>query len=168
MIKRTNITLPTLAIALAITSAPSIADDNKGQAYAGLKFGSFQVDVEGVDNSTPIGFQLGYDLGDTLSFEVEYNKGSGDVDFGFAETEYDMTTMAIYATFRSKGKGYFLAKAGLIKEEIEIGSISEDDTGLSYGFGGGFKLNDNIALEAEFTIVEEDANYIGATARFLF
>ena len=80
--------------------------------------------------------------------------------------------MAIYGTFRSEGRAYFLAKAGLVKEEIEISgggsSVSVDDTGMSYGIGGGFKLSDKIAIEAEYTLVEEDVSYVGATARFLF
>jgi len=34
-----------------------------------------------------------------------------------------------------------------------------DDAGLSYGIGGGFKLGNKLALEAEYTIVEQDVNY---------
>lgn len=168
-----KITNAILASALVLVSTAMTAQAAEPHLYAGLKAGSFLVDLDGADDPMPFGIQLGYDFGRGLSAEFEYNTGSSDVNLGGGDVDMDVTTMAIYAAFRTPGKGYFLAKLGLISEEVElsatgIGSISEDDTGMSYGVGGGYNFGDKFALEGEYTIIEEDIDYIGVTARFKF
>jgi len=157
-------------LALSLSTLSGVVHAGDEHFYAGIKAGAFMVDVQGVDDATPFGLQLGYDFGENVSVEFEYNTGEADLG-EFAEM--DITTMAIYATYRSEGNAYVLAKMGLLKEELEVsqfGHLSEDadESGLSYGLGGGFKLGNKLALEAEYTIVETDVSYLGVTARALF
>jgi len=167
-----NVFTKVALVALSVSAFSCVAQADEGQMYVGIKAGSFMVDLDGADDPTPFGVQLGYDFGQNLSLEFEYNTGSADYSVLGTTVDMDVTTMAAYGTFRSEGKGYFLVKLGLIKEEIEAStsliSVSEDDTGLSYGFGGGIRLADKFALEAEYTIVEQDVDYLGLTARVLF
>ncbi len=167
-----NIIKKAALVALSVSALSSVVQADEGQMYIGVKAGSFLVDLDGADDPEPFGVQLGYDFGQNLSLEFEYNTGSADYT-GFGSTvDMDLTTMAIYATFRSEGQGYFLTKIGFLKEELELSNASAseniDDTGLSYGIGGGFKLGDQFALEAEYTIIEQDVDYFGLTGRVLF
>jgi opacity protein-like surface antigen len=167
-----KITNTILASTLILGSTAMTAQAAEPHLYAGLKAGSFLVDMNGADDPMPFGLQLGYDFGRGLSAEFEYNTGSSDIKILGSDVDMDVTTMAIYAAFRTPGKGYFLAKLGLISEEVELSaagnSISEDDTGMSYGLGGGYNFGEKFALEGEYTIIEEDVDYIGVTARFKF
>jgi len=154
-----------LILSVSLMSSVVFADETSQKGfYLGLKAGSLMIDVSGIDNATMIGFQAGYDMGNNLSVEFEYM--SGETEAG--STDIDATNTAVYATYRSAGQGYFLGKVGFLKEELDGGGVSESDTGLSYGLGGGFNVNKKFAIEAEYTIVEEDADLFAVTARMKF
>lgn len=161
-----------LAGTLILGTAAMSSHAAEPHLYAGVKAGSFLVDVDNADDPKSFGFQLGYDFGRGLSVEIEYNSGSSDVEILGNTVDMDVTTKAIYAAFRTPGKGYFLAKIGIISEEVELSgagvTVSEDDSGMSYGLGGGYNFGEKFALEAEYTIIEEDIDYVGINARFKF
>ncbi len=136
----------------------------------GIKFGSFQPGISGIDSGTGFGFQFGYNATESVAIEFEYMSSSLDYDILGESGDFDVTTMGIYGAYRSTGKGYFLGKLGLINEKLKASSLnaSESDSGLSLGIGGGFRASDSFSIEAEYTILEQDLNFIGLTGRFTF
>jgi hypothetical protein len=131
---------------------------------AGLKFGKSMIDADGFDDGTAKGVTFGYDFGNSWSLELDVVRSEFDIE-GFSG---DLDWTAIYGVYRSEGNAYFLAKIGGLKEEISFLGSSESETGLSYGIGGGFRVNDNFSLEAEYTIIESDVNFLGLGARYKF
>ncbi len=136
----------------------------------GLKFGSFQADVSGIDSGMGLGFQLGYNATESVAIEFEYMSSSLDYDILGVSGDVDVSTMGIYGTYRSTGQGYFLGKLGFLSEKLKAGSLnlSESDSGLSLGIGGGYRASESFSIEAEYTILEQDLNFIGLTGRLTF
>jgi Outer membrane protein beta-barrel domain len=142
----------------------SIADD------MGLTFGIGTsvnyIDHDNVDDdkSMGIGLTLGYDLKYGFAIEAKVTESDWAID----ESTGMIKTKAIYGVYRSQGDFYFLAKLGVLKEKVSLGAFTEEDTGVSYGFGGGFRVTDNFSLEAEYLVVEENINALafGARAKF--
>ena len=155
-----------LILSVSLMSSAAFADEASQEGfYLGLKAGSLIIDVSGIDNATMLGFQAGYDMGNNWSVEFEYTAGEAEA----GSTDVDATNTAVYTTYRSAYvRGYFLGKVGFLKEELDGGGVSESDTGLSYGLGSGFNVNKQFAIEAEYTIVEEDADLFAVTARMKF
>jgi outer membrane immunogenic protein len=168
---------------LALTSSTAFAADPG--VTAGVKFGRLLVDVAEYpitlsDGSTK-GFTLGYDFGNTFSLDLELLQGeieaTADVynyygSYSKISADMDIDTTALYGTYRSEGPAYFLAKLGLLQEKLSVNALgvnlSESDSGLSAGIGGGFRFNDNIGIELEYTIIEQDINLLGLGLRAKF
>lgn len=166
MLKATSKGLITGAV-LSIVSTGALADDGNGLAV-GAKVGVVDIDLSGVSSDTAFGLSFGYNFTKSQSVELEYTTGSGSA--GLVDVSVD--SLALYWAYRSTGKVYFLAKAGVanvkgeIKSSIALYSVSGSDTGLSAGIGGGWRISDSFALEAEYTILDSDATFYGITARF--
>lgn len=166
MQKKTLISL----LALGLTG-PVWASEGHSQmgGFFGLKAGKMMVDAvdDGigmdVDDSTNIGFYTGYVGQSGLGFELEYTRPTSKAGTGIPSLEYELSTIAVYGTFRSDGNVYLKGKAGLLREELKIsgpgGSVSDTESGLSVGAGLGFMLGSS-RLEIEFTIIEADVNYL--------
>jgi hypothetical protein len=155
-----------LPIVLALASTPALASESNG-LHLGLKTGSIDIDISGVDASTPLGFVVGFQKG-TVGVEVELNSADLDINTGYGSASIDYSTSAIYGVLRSQGDTYFKAKAGILKQEMKSSLIgTETDSGLSLGLGAGVKLG-RISLEAEYTILEADANFLSIGANFNF
>jgi hypothetical protein len=125
-----------------------------------------EVDIDDVGDGDAIGVNLGYGFGNGWSIELDIL--TGDVDAG---VDVDVDTKAVYGVYRSSGEGYFLGKIGYADGEASVTGFSADDTGLSYGFGGGYRFTDSFSLEGEYTVFDFDdieGNIIAATARFHF
>lgn len=139
-------------------------------AYLGAKFGVFNLDFPEATNPIPLGFQIGYHFNGGLSLELEYLSGDGDVEVSGTDVDVDVTTVGLYGTYRSEDPFYWLVKMGVLREEVEasVGRIAldADDTGLSLGGGAGYRFSQRVSVEAEYTIIEADVDYIGATLRF--
>lgn len=154
---------------MSAVSVGAFAGENGGFAL-GLKAGVVDIGLSGVSSDTAFGFNLGYNFTETQSAELEYTMGSGSA----GSVDIDVDSLALYWAYRSTGNVYFLAKAGVanvkgkIKSNIELYNASGSDTGFSAGIGGGWRINDTFALEAEYTMLESDANFYGLTARFSF
>ncbi len=174
---------PILALS-ALPFTTSYAQDSDSKFYGGLKLGSMAVDESSIQDEfrgsgisvsvkdgTAFGLQLGYATSDTFGVELEYLSGDADIKasgFGVSGSEtIDITTIAIYGAYRSGGDFYFLGKLGLLSEDISFEGFSESDQGLSLGIGGGFRFSQG-SVELEYTIIEEDVNFLGLTGRLNF
>lgn len=107
------------------------------------------------------GINAGYGFGNGVSAEIEFI--SGEID----DVDADFDLMAIYGTYRSNGDAYFLGKLGYADGELE----TLDDTGLSYGIGGGYRFNEQFSVEGEYTMFDFDdidADMIAIGARYHF
>ncbi|NIB42532.1 porin family protein [Pseudomaricurvus alkylphenolicus] len=146
---------------LAIASSTAFAADS-GEFYLGLKSGTLDVDVSGLDASTPKAAVIGYRKG---SWGAEFEANYADVDYGYGSA--DFRSFALYGVYRSEGDFYLKAKAGVLREELKVSFASEEETGFSAGIGAGWRLG-AVTLEAEYTIVEEDVNFYSLGANFHF
>lgn len=158
------------ALALALGSH-AVADTHSPHqgGFFGLKAGQMQVDasddVLGIDydNSTNIGVYAGYVGESGLGFEAEFTWPTSDADTGVPDVTYELSTVALYGTWRSDGNIYFKGRAGLLRERLKLegpgGTASDSDSGLSFGAGVGFHLGSS-RLELEFTRIEKDVNYL--------
>ncbi len=154
------------ALALGAAAAPAAMAD----MYFGFNAGPMMIDGASFDDPVNAGVVIGKewgvvagDIGVQAEFTTTVNEGS----FVYFPDVYDVSinTQALYAAFRTAGPVYLIAKAGVLREEVDIGGFSESDSGLSGGIGVGFSLG--IAqLELEYTVVEEDVAYASLGVRF--
>ena len=158
------------SIALLSSTASFAQEKQSNGFYVGLQAGKVDVDVNepgvDVDDGDAIGLTLGY-VPDMWGAEIQLTNSDIDITVDGETVESDYKTVAAYAVFRTRGDAYFKARAGLLREEIETNFASETDTGFSAGIGAGVRVS-IINLEAEFTVLEEDANLfsIGASINF--
>lgn len=142
-----------------------------GEMYFGAKVGTMMFDFAGVDDPTNAGVILGKDFGvlaGDIGVQVEASTtiDDGSVNtFFFGPSDVSIDTLAAYGTFRSAGPVYFIGKAGVLREEVDIGPVSESDTGLSAGVGVGFSLG-VAQIELEYTMIEQDVSFLSAGIRF--
>lgn len=163
----------TVALLVAVVVFSSTLSIARAEGrFMGVKTGLILIDVSGVDNVIPVGVIYGRELDQiTPGFwiEGEFNLGllGGDVSGG---GDLDIWTIAAYGAYRYpvSDTSYLKGKAGLLYEDVEIRSVSDDDINLSLGIGGGFKIDDRLTIEAEFTVIESDINFlsVGLHCRF--
>lgn len=147
--------LPILYI-FSLVSHPVLAE-----GYWGAKVTQVDVDANQYQNAYNAGIVVGAEFGtlgsnNIVSLEGEFTTTiiKGDV----ATQEWDMQTFALYAALRTGKDVYLKAKAGLANWDLTLsGGGTADDTGLSYGFGGGFKLSNGHTLEIEYSVIEGDS-----------
>ena len=136
--------------------------------YLGGSFGTASIDAEYFEDPSVAGLTIGYDFGNNWSMEFQTLSGEADLDFSSSTLsgEHTLDTTALYGVWRSEGDLYFKGKVGFLKETIDTtvssGSLSSssstDDSGLSYGIGAGYRITDNVIVEAEYTIIEADVS----------
>ena len=122
------------------------------------------------DGSLAVGFSLGYALTETLHAEVDFISGGAEFSGPGGSLEADYDTVSVYSVFKSKGSLYFAGKIGITRATIDFSSIDseESDSGLSAGFGGGYRVSKPFSLEVEFTIVDQDLSWFLVSARYTF
>jgi hypothetical protein len=145
--------------------------------YLGLKAGRMMVDVSEFEDANSVGLVAGYKFFDgasgSLAVEGEYtNSSSADITVLGVTGKWDIDTLAVYLAYRSGGDLYLKGKIGYLDEEISASiagfGISGSDSGLSVGIGGGWKIGANSALELEYTMIEEDVNFLSLGVNFSF
>ncbi|MCK4585060.1 porin family protein [candidate division WOR-3 bacterium] len=150
--------------------------------YVGAKSGLMMLDVPEVSDIIPIGVLFGYSIMPQIGVEGEFNYGIGGGDwepFPGISIDYNIYTVAGYGAYRYiiGGVAYVKAKVGVIYEnvtaEYKVGDIivmdlNASDTGLSFGGGIGFKFSEMIMAEAEFTLIEQNVNFISVGLNFNF
>ncbi|MDP2228311.1 MAG: outer membrane beta-barrel protein [Moraxellaceae bacterium] len=136
-----------------------------GGLYLGITGGVDRIDVAGVDDADMYGVVGGLRFGSGLSVEAAF--GKSDTDTGGGCT-VDIDTLGLYGAFRSSGNVYFKGRVGLLHEKLsdDCGS-SLKDTGLSLGAGAGVRFG-GVAVEAEYTIIEQDIDRLSLTFLYNF
>lgn len=170
------------ALCLAVCSTTAFAADSEG-VYLGVKAGRLMLDLSstGFETEDPNTFSItgGYQFANGFSAELEYIPQT-EADFGINGVRLgtvEVQTVGVYAAYRIKpstGSAYFKLRGGLLNENVDAavggaaGSYSTSDSGLSFGLGAGFNLTQNVMLEAEYTIIEQDVDFLSAGLNFKF
>lgn len=176
--------LTPLLISAALPSLAN-AEMQLGNFSAGVKLGMFMVDSgvgdplenvtgQAVDVDDGFGFGLHGDVevGNNCFVDFEYTRSSVDAETTIggttASSDIDIDTFAVYGGYRSPGNLYYLGKLGLIHENVDGEAFSENEMGLSFAVGGGYRFQENFSVELEFTSIEEDVGFVGLTGRYTF
>lgn len=148
-------------IATALLGAGLLAGtaqaEQVGGLYVGITGGVDKIDVDDLpgvdfDDGDVVGVLAGMRFANGLAIELAGAQSEADTSLG---CQLDLDTLALYGAWRSSGTVYFKARVGLLKEEADLCGASEDDSGLSLGAGAGVRFG-MVAVEAEYTVVEED------------
>jgi hypothetical protein len=141
-------------VALAL-AAPAQADVGP---YIGAKAGLMDADASGHDEALNIGGVFGYRFFDdnrgsgSLEGELTLSGKDGDTPGG---GDWDVTTVAAYFAYRTPGEFYFKGKAGFADQNVGGTSAIDDETGLSFGVGGGWQIDRKASLEVEYTVYDD-------------
>ena len=167
--------IATLALTTAGLMSSNLMAAESGM-YIGVKTGTMAVDSSAFDDTSAITFALGFNVNENVGFEIELGRSSaGNIDMsvydGFSVVkvtgEYEISTAALYATFRSSDPLYVKGKIGILSEKVDFEldfdcgapcSESEDESGLSYGVGVGYNFG-AASIELGYTLIEEDVTY---------
>jgi hypothetical protein len=154
------------------------AQEQERTIYLGIKGGLMMPDISSLDNAFNFGLQFGgYVHQDPKigSFAIEgeatITLSDGDVSLGAIDGDWDVDVVAAYGVYRSPGEVYFKGKLGLAYEDVTVdysglGSASDDDFNISLGFGVGWNIPEQGSLELEYTIIEEDIDFLSLTYNF--
>ena len=151
---------------IALCTLLLITSSLQAGTLIGIKSGTLPVSgaISDPHNTTLlIGYEMGIGLGD-IGIEGEFSRtgSSGRMANG---DPVEVETNAVYATYRSPGAYYLLAKGGMISGEITIGGQVRDDFNASYGVGFGISSG-RIKIEWEYTRLDSDIDYVSIGVRF--
>jgi outer membrane immunogenic protein len=155
-----------MAAAGALMAGMAFAPAALADMYFGVNAGKMMIDLDGFDDPTNAGVLIGKEWGvvaGDLGVEAEFTTSIDDGSF--LGNDVNVNTQAVYGAFRTAGPVYLIAKAGLLREEVEVGSGSDSDTGMSAGIGVGFSLG-LAQMELQYTVIEEDISYLSVGVRF--
>lgn len=147
-----KILLINLLVTIFAISSVFANQDEEG-LYIGAKISDLSIDLSSYTDGDTTGFIMGYSFSPTSSIELE--KNVYDVTLLGIDTEID--TFAVYYAVRTEGEMYFKYKLGYLNEAVSNSIVSADDTGFSYGIGGGFNFGD-LNFEFEFIQIEKDSS----------
>ena len=147
---------------ISIFAATLLSNAASAEGYWGAKLSQVEVDSATYDNSYNIGLIVGAEFGtlggnNIVSLEGEFTTTviKGDV----STTKWELQTFGLYAALRTDKDAYLKAKAGIVSWDLTLGTgANSDDTALSYGFGGGFRLSNGHVIEIEYTVIDGDSN----------
>ena len=167
-------------LCLAVCSTTAIAAESEG-VYLGVKAGTLMLDVSGngiqAEDPNTLALVGGYQFANGFSAELEYiPQTESDLSFnGVVLGQLEIQTIGIYAAYRIKpteSQFYLKVKGGFLNENVDsvgiAGSSSTSDSGLSFGLGAGFNITPNVMLEAEYTLIEQDVDFLSAGLNFKF
>jgi hypothetical protein len=142
-------TVATMLAASLYTTAAS------AEFVIGVKGGTVDYDVAGSDPGLNGSIQLAFDIFDLgiadIALEGEYSTSLTDaeIDVGPGTLDTSLETTALYASLRTAGPIYLIARVGYAKTEIEVEGFTSDDTGVATGVGVGFSMG--LRMEIEYT-----------------
>lgn len=142
------------SLGLGLIAGPAAA----GDMYFGAKTGKMMVD--GASDPTNASLMLGYELGvvaGDLGIEGEIGTSIDESSDG-----REIDTAAAYLAFRTAGPIYLIAKGGAAYIDPSDG---DSETNSSYGLGLGFSVG-LLQLEAEYTRLHDDVDYLSLGVRF--
>ncbi|HKJ87491.1 MAG TPA: outer membrane beta-barrel protein, partial [Gammaproteobacteria bacterium] len=87
--------------------------------------------------------------------------------------DLDVTTLGAYGAYTLPVDRFRLhARLGLVYETIDVShgkwTGSDSDTNLSWGFGGGYQVDDRLEVTLEYTRIEEHIDHLGVTGVYAF
>lgn len=150
---------------------------NAGGLYLGIKFGPMIVDDNSFDEAVNGGLVLGYDLAETdlfaVALEAEFTDTLADGHIGESGVaKWEIETQAIYGVVRVGGGAYLKLKVGYLNEDVTAKasglSFDASDSGGSGGIGVGLRAGESVYLELEYTVIEEDVEFITGGINFRF
>jgi opacity protein-like surface antigen len=162
---RTVVSVLAGLLALALVGAAQAAD-----SYAGAKLGFMLPDTENQDNALNVGGLFGIQL---QEFPDKYGALSAEAELTFTLIDgdrpgggdWDATTLAGYAVYRSPGNTYLKVKAGVLWRDT---NYDKSITELSVGVGGGFRINKSTAIEIEYTTIDDNIDMLSVGVNFSF
>lgn len=155
-----------MAAAGALMAGMAFAPAAMADWTFGANAGKMMIDASGVDDPTNAGVVIGKEWGVVFGDAAVEAEFTTSIDDGsFLGNDVNVDTQAIYGAIRTAGPVYVIGKLGVLREEVEIGSISDTDTGMSAGIGVGFSVG-LAQLELQYTVVEEDISYLSVGVRF--
>ena len=130
--------------------------------------------------ATNIGVMGGYLLSRTrvgsLAVEGEFTgtASRGNYSLQGVDGTVAVQTLGLYGVYRSPGRFYVKAKAGVLNEKLSIylasmSRVSTSDIRAAVGLGGGVNFGGNpsgSSLEIEYTLIEENVSFVSASYRF--
>lgn len=158
--------------AMALMGAATSAHAASGN-YASVQMAIADVDWFS-DGLTLVG-TYGIPLAPNFAFEAELTKSLDNPDHRDG-WELDYWTIGGYgvASIPLSREFSLRGRLGLIYERVTIedtwfgGSVSESDTGLSFGFGATYKVSPALSIIGEYTFIESDISHLSAGVRFHF
>lgn len=160
-----------LAAAVVLGCAVSAQASEGG--YFGTTAGLMKTSISG-DSPFNAGLRAGYAWNSGFALEGEYTTSLVDGEARYSSSwgdfrwDYSISTLGVYAAYRSQGDIYFKGRLGVLNESVDFGDGKESDSGLSAGLGVGFTFSENVNLEAEYTLIEEDVDFWSGTLVFRF
>lgn len=175
----TKALIATATAAVMATSAHAANFGNvTGEPYVGVKVGSIDMDDNRVPNLTSYGVYAGYNFTDNFGVEADYSGTEAETYKGTANAEIDAKTYGLYGTYRynfGAVPAYVKAKVGVAKTKSDLSSTLTgddfevlNDTRLAGGIGAGYKLTDNIAVEAMYNKIHSDVDQYTAGVHLSF
>lgn len=149
------------ALAAALLLSPAAQAD----WYFGAKAGPVMVDGTGSDPTNAgvlVGHEWGVVAGD-LGIEAELTRTIDDGRFAGQDLEVD--TRGLYASFRTAGPVYLIARAGRVRSKVEVGGSGSSDTENAFGAGLGFSLG-VAQIEIEYTRLHDNVDFVSLGLRF--
>jgi len=149
-----------------------IAEEKTSDYYLGASTGIIKFESSTKD-PVNASLNLGYNFSNTWALEGQYSKSirDGEIDRNKVNIingnyDYDLESIAAYGVYRSSGKMYVKAKAGLVYNDIGGYSSTE----LGFGAGVGFRITDNTAtnIELEATVIDQKTTYYSIGVNFGF
>lgn len=168
------------ALCLAVCGTNAFAVESEG-VYLGVKAGRLMLDLSSTgfdtEDANTLSLIGGYQFANGFSAELEYIPQT-ESDFGINGMRLgtvEVQTIGVYAAYRIKpstGSAYFKLRGGLLSENVDAiggaGTYSTSDSGLSFGLGAGINLTPNVMLEAEYTLIEQDVDFLSVGLNFKF
>lgn len=140
-------------------AAPLRAGADDAAAYFGVKAGVMAADRSGMEATPNGGLTIGYGRG-LLALEAEFTTSLRAGATADPEVHWDITTLALYGSYRSPGAVYVKFKAGMLYEQINFDAngtaLRDSAAGGSMGMGLGWQRPHGRRLELEYTLVERD------------
>lgn len=171
--------------ALALGSTVALADDHaekkdtSKQTYVTAQYA--MPDVTGFSGGSAVVLTYGmpqeYEVPNgNIAFEAELSTtlSSPDVSSFWGTLEVSYLTLAGYAVYNYPVNEEITlrARGGLLYEDIEVSgggaSASDTDFGLSYGFGGTYKINEKMNAIAEYTMIEADISHMSFGVQYKY
>jgi hypothetical protein len=160
-------------LAASATATTAMAQPPQNPLYVAGKIGVMDARFSGFGNATNLGIAVGYD------FFTEFN-GIWSAEGEFTTTiadgkvpgggDWDVDTLAAYATYRTLGEFYLKAKAGVQRQDIKraggdltIEIPDAKDTTFAFGIGGGFQLDRTSGFEVEVTRLSSQLRFMSVS-----